>query len=57
MIDIPQAGVTLAGIVVTVAVVKNDLKWLKEWMKEHKHQHEIKDLEVSQRLRKLEIGE
>lgn len=52
--DLAHVLVTLGGVVVTVAVVKNDLKWLREWMHEHKEEHKTRDAEVSKRLRKLE---
>lgn len=56
-LDLAHIGVTLAGIVITVAVVKNDLKWLREWMHDHKEEHKARDADVSARLRKLELGE
>lgn len=55
--DISHALVTLGGLLITVAVVKTDLNWIKNWMKEHKEEHRAKDLDFSQRLRKLELGE
>jgi hypothetical protein len=56
-LDLVHIGVTLAGVVITVAVVKNDLKWIREWMHEHKEAHRERDADVSTRLRKLELGD
>lgn len=56
-LDLVHIGVTLGGVVLTVAIIKTDLKWLREWMHEHKEEHRARDAEVSARLRRLELGE
>lgn len=50
--DLLHVGVTLGGVILTVAIVKNDLKWIKEWMHEHKEVH----TDIEARLRKVELS-
>ena len=56
-LDLVHIGVTLGGVILTVAILKNDLKWIREWMHEHKEEHKTRDADISARLRKLELGE
>ncbi len=48
MIDWPHMAVTAAGFIATIAVIKTDIRWIKQWMRDHdkKDDHRFEKLET-----------
>jgi len=48
-----ELAVTLLGFVVTIVTVKVDMKWVKQWCREHKEDDEREFAEIKSDIRDL----
>jgi hypothetical protein len=52
--DWVEIGVTLVGFLVTIVTVKVDMKWIKQWCRDHKADDEREFAEVHKDIRYLQ---